>query len=257
MGGDRVEFDLPPEVTIVRDSTGEEIISADDTEPGDDDSTFFKYTVPAIDSPDELIATWEGEIDGQPAQVETRHEVLGGHIVGVPWIKSELERIKQTPLSSDEEIAEKRDLAEKRIEGACRVAFRPRYSRATVAGTGRTTLLLPTPRLLEVLSINGETFEAAENIAGEINRSQGWTGDFDIAWIHGYQVAPASVAAAVRQLAIHYLMVDPDDLDGRATFKSNEIASWSLVTPGVRGAHFPIPEVNEVVNEFGYPGAVG
>lgn len=254
-GGDLIEFDSEPAVTVVLDSTGEEVLTgASSTE----EEGSFKVTVPAIDHPDGLIAKWTGEIDGNPAEVTTHHEVFGGHIVGVPAIKTELELINQQPPSTDTEIKAKRDLAEERIEDACRVAFRPRYSRARIEGTGRRTLLLPRPRLLQVLAINEEPFVADPSIDGEITATDtNWTGSFDVAWIHGYESAPASVADAVKRLAVHYLTVDPDDLDARATFKSNEIASWSLVTPGVKGARFPLPEVNEVVKEFGYLRSIG
>lgn len=256
-GGDRVEFDSPPTVTVVRDSTGIEILTDETSTEVSGDDPYFKVTVPAVDHPDGLIATWSGEIEGLAAAVVTHHEVVGGHIVGVPAIRKQLEDAAQTPLSSDEEIAKKRDLAEHRIEDACQVAFRPRYAHETVEGHGHHSILLPRPRLLRVISLDGEDLEALPSIPGVITADYRWTGDYDIAWIHGHEVSPPSVAAAVQQLAVHYLLVDPDDLDARATFKSNDVASWSLVTPGVKGARFPIPEVNEVVKEFGYLGTAG
>lgn len=255
LGGDPIEFDDPPTVTVVRDSSGEEVL---DGASSTAESDHFAVTAPAIDLPDGLTATWTGQVDGHPAEVITRHEVVGGHIVGIPSIRTELERVAQNPLSTDEEIAEKRDLAEKRVEDACRVAFRPRYARSTVeANVHLDHLLLPRPRLLQVVSIDGEAFDAPASETGEIIGTDSWSGSYDVAWIHGYEAAPASVAAAVRQLAVHYLLVDPDDLDARATFKSNELASWSLVTPGVKGASFPLPEVNQVVSDFGYLRSVG
>ena len=253
-GGDPVEFDSPPAVTVRRDSNDDEILTAAATT--DQDGT-FTVTVPAVDRPDGLEAVWEGVIGGQPAEVTTAHEVYGGHIVGVPAIEDELDRVGQVPAATVAEIIEKRDLAENRIEDACGVAFRPRYARATVEGRGRQNLLLPRPRLLEVLTIDGEPYDTPASTVGEVHGDGHWVGGYDVAWIHGYPAAPPSVVAAVRQLTVHYLMVDPDDLDGRATFKSNEIASWSLVTPGVKGARFPIPEVNEVVSEYGYIQGVG
>lgn len=253
-GGDLVEFDSPPTVTVRRDSTGDEILTNAATT---EDDGVFKATVPAVDTPDGLIAAWKGEINSHPAEVTTRHEVYGRHIIGIRGILEELDRVGQAPIATAEEIQEKRDLAENRMEDACGVAFRPRYARATVEGRGRPNLLMPRPRLLEVISIDGEPVTVPPNIAGEIRSERRWTGIYEVAWIHGYETPPASVTAAVRQLTVHYLLVDPDDLDGRATFKSNEIASWALVTPGVKGARFPIPEVNEVVSEFAYIGGIG
>ncbi len=254
-GGDLIDFDVPPTVTVVRDSTGVEILTGATSSAKPDGS--FIVTVPAVDTPDLLSATWDGLIGSQPATITTSHEVYGSHIVGVPAVRDDLTRAAQEPLADDSEIIEKRELAETRIEGACGVAFRPRYIRATVEGHGRNNLLLPTPRLLDVISIDGEATQLPASITGEIEGSSPWVGSHDIAWVHGFDTPPPSVVAAVRQLTVHYLLVDPDDLDGRATFKSNEIASWSLVTPGVKGARFPIPEVNEVVRTFGYPVGIG
>lgn len=150
-------------------------------------------------------------------------------------------------LDSDK-IEDLRDVASARIEDACHVAFSEREAVETVTGQDGFALLSH-PRVLDVLKVDNVAVNEGPYPDGRIPLDDG---DHSVLYRHGWEDTPLPIKRAVLILTRHYLLVDPTDFDERATSKSNEIASWTLVTPGVRGAIFPIPEVNQIVRDYAY-----
>lgn len=149
----------------------------------------------------------------------------------------------------DESLLEStRDVATARLEDACGVAFTERET--TEQATGRDGFALLTwPRVTQVVSVDGDPVGTGPFPTGRIPLE---AGDHSVVYRHGWTETPLPIKRAVLILTRHYLLVDPTDFDERATSKSNEVASWTLVTPGVRGAIFPIPEVNQIVSDYAY-----
>jgi hypothetical protein len=151
-----------------------------------------------------------------------------------------------------DKVEDTRDYAIARIEDACGVAFVEREE--VEIATGRDGFaLLSRPRVIEVLKIDNVSAVSGPYPEGRIPLDDG---DHSILYRHGYETTPLPIKRAVLLLTRHYLTIDPTDIDERATSKSTEMASWSLVTPGVRGAIFPIPEVNQIVSDYSYAGDV-
>jgi len=172
-------------------------------------------------------------------------------VVSVADVEEFIADIGLLDLDSDK-IQETRDVATARIEDACGVAF---VERETVEiATGRDGFaLLSKPRVIEVLKIDNVSAVSGPYPEGRIPLDDG---DHSILYRHGWEVTPLPIKRAVLLMTRHYLTTDPTDFDERATSKSTEMASWSLVTPGVRGAIFPIPEVNQIVSDYSYAGDV-
>ena len=144
------------------------------------------------------------------------------------------------------------ELASDRIEQACGVAFTPRTATETVtASNGKA--LLGNPMVITVDTVDAVAVGVGPYPSGQIPLDGT---DHTVVYTYGYPTPPSPIKRAVKLLARHHLIQDPTDLDSRATFKSNEMASWSLVTPGVRGAQFPIPEVNQIVADYTFAGGV-
>lgn len=153
-----------------------------------------------------------------------------------------LDDFDESPLEST------RDVATARLEDACGVAFTERET--TEQATGRDGFALLTwPRVTQVVSVDDEAVGTGPFPTGRIPLDDG---DHSVVYRHGWTETPLPIKRAVLILTRHYLLVDPTDFDERATSKSNEVASWTLVTPGVRGAIFPIPEVNQIVSDYAY-----
>lgn len=172
-------------------------------------------------------------------------------IVTVSEIEEFIADVGLLDLDADK-IEDTRDMATARIEDACGVAFVERE--AVEIATGRDGFaLLSRPRVIEVLKIDNVSAVSGPYPEGRIPLEDG---DHSVLYRHGHETTPLPIKRAVLLLTRHYLTTDPTDFDERATSKTTEMASWSLVTPGVRGAIFPIPELNQIVSDYSYAGDV-
>ena len=151
-----------------------------------------------------------------------------------------------------DKIEETRDVAVARIEDACGVAFVERED-VDIVTTRDGYALLSRPRVIEIVKVDNVAIGDGPYPDGRVPLDDG---DHSVLYRHGWEVTPLPIRRAVLILTRHYLTTDPTDFDERATTKTTEMASWSLVTPGVRGAIFPIPEVNQIVSDYSYAGDV-
>lgn len=140
-------------------------------------------------------------------------------------------------------------LASSALVDACRCQFEPTVLTETVT-TVNGRALLSWPLVASVDEVDGSPATVTFTRAGEITLPDG---THTVKYTHGHAAVPARIKRACLLLVRHLVKVDPTDWDNRSTFKSNELASWSLVTPGVKGAITPIPEVNQVIADYGFP----
>lgn len=149
----------------------------------------------------------------------------------------------------DEAVIENaRDTATARLEDACGVAFTERERQELATGRNGFALL-EMPRVIRVLEVDNEEIDEGPYPDGLVPLEDE---THSVLYRHGWEVTPLPIKRAVLLLTRHYLTTDPTDFDERATSKTTEMAAWSLVTPGVRGAIFPIPEVNQIVSDYSY-----
>jgi hypothetical protein len=149
-------------------------------------------------------------------------------------------------------IVEARDLATARLEDACRCSFSPRETTETVEAVNGWALLA-NPLVSEVLTVDGEEVNTGPYPSGRIPLAGG---EHEVTYRYGHEELPLPIRRAILLLTRHMLSVDPTDFDERATSKTTELAAWSLVTPGMRGAIFPIPEVNQIVSDYAFAGDI-
>jgi len=249
---DPVTFAETPTVTVTRDSTGATVFEgpAEEHAGEDDDPTYYTVELSGSDlsEVDLLSAVWS---DGNSSYT-TYAEVVGGFACSLKAIEAKYGEDDK----STEEIAAMRMAATRAIEGACGVAFRPRYGREVRDGSGTTELFLAAPQLQRVLSasVAGEDLALDDLTAdpvGAIVSASSWpTGRLNVrvTYVHGYtDFSPA--ALPVRDLAAYLLTESPTDWNERATAVSNEFGNYTLVVPGMRGASFPLPAVNAFVED--------
>lgn len=161
--------------------------------------------------------------------------------------------------STDAELANALDVAEAALQDACNVSFTPKMTTETLQ---RSMLRWAKVTAITATAVNGTAITTPADVrvvdGRYISRRQfdmnvdGYR-TIQVTYTHGWSTPPAPVVQAVLRLARYYLLEDPSNLFERATSISTEDATYSLVTPGVRGASFPIPEANAVVNRYGYP----
>jgi hypothetical protein len=251
---DLVAFTEPPHVTVTRDSDGKAILDEAAGEVAEGEDVYFTAAIDGFELPDVdlLTAVWTGE----GSTYTTHAEVVGGFATSLKAIRAKLDPAPAEEVT-DADLAAKREIALRSIEEACGVAFRARYHRDVLDGTGSRELLLSRPRVLRILaaSVDGEAAaldELTVDPAGILLATAGrWScgrANVEAAYAHGYE-SLRSAELPVRDLAAYLLTLSPTDWNERATGMSNEMGSYSLVTPGVRDAIFPLPSVNSFVRE--------
>lgn len=256
--GDPVSFSEDPVVTVIRHSGGSTIAAAAETTKVEEEGEDVYYTVDVagedLTEVDLLVAVWS---DGDSSYT-TYTEVVGGFTVSLKAIQAKYEEEDRT----DDQIAAAREAATTQLEAACGVAFRPRYGKAVLDGPGSDTLMLPDPQLRRVLAvdIDGQALDAEElealtlDPSGFLVRPARWPegrANVEVAYVHGHEHFPAA-GLPVTNLAAYLLTKTPTDWNARATSYSTGEVTYSLVTAGMRGMTFPLPEVNAFVQQHEY-----
>jgi hypothetical protein len=215
----------------------------------------FTYTLSGSQTADldVLTANWESAL----GTLTTTVEVVGGFLFTISGARqvAPLDNLTKYPTP---QLVQMRTLVEQALEDACGVAFVPRYARETLGGLGRTSLFTTWPRVTAVRSVlwDGVAITDLSTVVplntGGFYYPTGWTlghGNYEIAYEHGHERAPKRVRHAAIRLAKRWLVEGP--VDDRATSFSNDDGTYSLVTPGLRGMLFDLPEVNAVVEQYG------
>lgn len=258
IGGDAVVL-TSPKVTITRGSDGSTVVSeATPTKVEPEGGTTYwtqALTAAQTASLDVLTASWKSDDGSTYTQTV---EVVGGFVASITEIK---ERLDATP--DNALVSAKREMALKEIEDACSVAFRPRYEKELLSGDGSTKLRLSRRRLISVesVSVDGVALTESELEAltldpmGVLVSESPWPRgilNITVVYTHGFVSYPPATHP-VRDYAVYMLTDNPADVNQRATSMTTDVATYTLVTPGVRGARFPLPSVNAFVAEFGAP----
>lgn len=249
-GSDWVELTEAPAVVITNaagEEVGKELKVSEATE---DAKKYWTVEVPAQAEVDLLTATWTST---EPAATYTTHaEVVGGFAVSLSAIEEKFgESVDVAKLEAIREVATSE------IEGACGLAFRARYGTELADGSGGERLILQRTEILRLLEVevDGQILTAEEIAAiviappNVLIRDEGrWPmtkrSNIRLVYAHGKPEYP-DARFPVRDYAAYLLTETPSDWQGRATSFTNEIGTtYSLVTPGVRGASFPLPSVN-------------
>lgn len=253
--GEPKEADEMPRVTVVRDD-GQAVIT-EQSVTGTKGEYAIVLTPEQTAALDILTATWSAKVEGSTQTFVTRHEIVGGYLAGVSEIRASLPK---GTTATDDGIVVARTLAEGWLEDECHVAFRPRYARDTLDGSGEQKQLLDRPRVivLREVSVAGEVLDLdglKMYPSGAIWASTPWpegAQNISVAYEHGFLSPPSRVSRAAVRLARHFIVENPSDYDERASSMSTDEAHYTFITPGMRGAVTSIPEVNVVIEAFEY-----
>lgn len=213
---------------------------------------------------DAYTCTWHGRVAGLPYDWTSVVELAGSYLFEVSDLRSFDQALADSTRYPAPVIRAARTAAEIRLERAAHVAFVPRGARYTTTGDGTSRLRLPhcALRALRSASIAGIELSASELAAvavrewGALDRVDGalWPANKSIVlWYeHGYDWPPAPVRQAAMVLAREYLVSSA--LSSRATVEATDVGFFRL---SVAGPERPtgLPEVDEVIREFGRPAA--
>lgn len=159
---------------------------------------------------------------------------------------------------TDAAIDAERVGAESDLEDACGLAFVPRVDTERLDGPGGPLLRLGHRRVraIQTVAILGQALSTGELAAlevsatGLVRRHGGWPsalGSIQVTYEHGLDAPPFRGKRAAMLLVRDRLVNGP--IDDRAYQIAGEFGPISLVTPGVRGSVFGIPEVDSFVRD--------
>lgn len=251
--GDPVDMDALPVVTV-KDGAGGTLSTGTATSTGT--GTYAFPVAPAL--LDTLTVLWEGEISTNPASFTTYAEAVGA----VPLVPADIRAV-------DEDLADDTKYPDARVQSAIeqaweilernmRIGIVPRGRRVTLDGSGTTDLLLPDLHPIAVYTVDGA---AASDVdcydSGIAYRSGGWTAgrrNVSLHYAHGFTSTPEPVLGALITLTVDKLITRATP--GRATSLSTDVGAFRLTIAG-RDGPTGIPDVDAVIDQFGYAAAVG
>lgn len=223
----------------------------------------FDYTLTASHTAllDVLTARWTATIGGQAQTLETHAEIVGGFVCSLAQIDAELGKATDDAVATYglETVRAARDAATEALETG--QVFTPRYRRLTLDGDGSSDVLLP----FRPLSVTSATVDDTALTAGELAALKlydsgllynpaGWApgrSNVELKITYGHRYPPADVSRAVAVLAAHLLKDGP--FDDRGYGVTEDGGGVRLLTAGVQGAMFSIPECEAVARRYRVP----
>lgn len=152
-------------------------------------------------------------------------------------------------------------VASSTFERVCGVAFSPRTRTVVVDGSGDKRLVLPDPRVRSVTSVTDEAGTAldvsevrVDNLGGSIVRPAVWPkgeANLTVVYAHGYDEPPVDVGRAIAIFAASIVKDGPFDDRGYGVIDNG--VGVRLLTAGVGGAMFSIPEVQAAYMRYRVP----
>lgn len=159
----------------------------------------------------------------------------------------------------DDKVEQTRLLAEEAFEDACDVAFVPRTAVDTVDADG-AYIDLPHRRVRSISSAVSALDDAAIDVTGArvagtaaAFNPAGWGYGYSqitVTYIHGHATPPRRVKQAVMILTRQWLIDGPISRRETQQVMAETGAVTNLSTPGLFGAEFGLPEVDQCVRRY-------
>lgn len=149
------------------------------------------------------------------------------------------------------------------LEREAGVAFSPRTLTETISGAGETSVFVKWPKVTNVASVtmDGVAVDVADvrwRPHGRLTLPSTWTDGQDnisVTYTHGYDPSPDDALRAVALLASSLLADGP--YDDRGYGITDEGGAIRLLTAGVQGAAFSIPEVQACLKRYRIAPVIG
>ena len=254
-----------PTLTVTRASTGATVLSAVAASPDSSETGTFFYDLPsatATVSVDTLTCTWSFTTpDGNAQTVTDVVDVVSQRLASLRTVDDSLNRGGTSTAYPARKLQAALAYAEDVFEQAADVQWGVRYAAVTLDGPGASDLFLPHYPVQSVLSAaqNGVALTAGEladlsiySGVGQVYSPVLWQSgraNITVAYTHGETVVPAGVSRAVTLIATSVLADAP--FDDRGFGVTTDGGFVRLLTAGVSGAAFSIPEVQAALATYG------
>lgn len=219
-------------------------------------------------TPVRLRADWTFTVGATAQTVTTYHEITGDVLFTLGEARAfDHGAVANTTTYPDADVLAMRDRIIEAFEEITGVAFGARATRAVLDGLGSTELWLPSMRCLAVsaAAIRERGTATWTALTGSeiadlllypngllVRESLGsWTygqRNIRIDYTHGWERVPLEVRRAGLWVLRDHLT--GNNLPRNAISQVDELGTFQLSTPGIRGAWFGIPEVDEVLRRY-------
>ena len=218
------------------------------------------YTLAPMANVDRLSVAWSVTLGGVAQIFYSTVEIVGAEVVSLDEIRR-LKPFEDAARFPDHLLAEARDQILDSLEDAAGVFFAPTYFEARTNGSGSTDLFLPVarPRAINSVSVSGTEMDATALSAllftenGILVHGSGkWTSgrlNVVVKGEAGHLVPPARVGRAVA-LGVRRTLVETGVSDRATSITNSDGTSENLITSGVRGNLFDIPEMNAILQTY-------
>lgn len=262
-----------PVTVVITDSAGDEVASGTATVTGDDVPGEVTYSLTAAQTAalDLLTAVWT---DDDGVTVTSSVEIVGGFYFTVAEARESDKILKASEKYTDADIRRVRAEVEVECERITGRSFVPRFRRIVTTSPGGTRLRLLDSEVRSVLSMSAAGVpvsgsfanvtglgagilewplnELAPGNATSVVNPFGAEGSLlEIAYEYGWDAPPPDLKSAAL-LRLRHRLTRPDSgiPDRASTFTSTEGGTYSLITPGMRGAKTGIPDVDSVYADY-------
>lgn len=208
----------------------------------------------------QLTVTWT---DSGGGDTVTTVDIVGGYYFSVQEARASDQTLGGQAAYTDADVIRVRQEVEEECERITGRAFVPRFARAILSGRGTSYVFLPTGDLRSVRQVlNDGTALTGPEIAGLVLTEHGAimhdTGVFTLGfgsvvidYEYGWDSPPADLKRAALTRLRHRLNMAKSGIPDRAvSFTQEGGGTFSVATPGMRGAHTGIPDVDEVYDAY-------
>lgn len=254
------------DVTVeVKRSDDTIIVEETEADAGSDTGVFITpLTAANSESLDELSATWT---EGGGGVYTTVIDVVGGYYFSLAEARRAAPNFTDKQKYSDELILKVRQEVEEECERICNRAFVPRFKRMQFAftGDGLDRLKLPNVdvRAVSAMTIDGaqvapsalvvESYGEVRYLAGgRFGALRPYGAGVIVSYEYGLDNPPADLRRAALIRFASRLSLSKTGVPDRAEFQIVDGRTFTLTTPGVRGSHTGIREVDEVYDAYAF-----
>jgi hypothetical protein len=205
---------------------------------------------------DVLTVDWDYTLNGADQTVTDTYAVVGQRLASAIAIDDRLNRGGTASDYTDRDVAAALAYAEQAMEEACRRSFTTKWRSVTFDGNGSYDIFSPDYPIQSILSctVGGTSHDVADlelYPSGRIYNPSGWAPgrrNVTLTYEYGEPTVPAPVTRAVSLIASSVLADGP--FDDRGFGVTTEGGFVKLLTAGVSGAAFSIPEVQATVYSY-------
>lgn len=239
----------------VTDASGATVASGTATH-GAVGSGQYSFNLAAQSALAELDVTWSGTFSAAAGSITTKAEIVGGLYFTLSELRASDASLADAAKYSTAQLRDARMAVEVEFERFCGRAFVPRYGRETIIGDGTDTFWLEHPDIIDITKIDGVVPTIDFRVEGKHVQTADhsvYANDtpYVVEYEYGLSEVPFDIKRAALRRARGLLTGARGRIDERATvMQIPDFGTFTLATPGQRGAMTGIPDIDVVLDAW-------